>query len=63
MARVLKWQEKLVLGCAALLFSMTSGLRLGSRDPASAHHCSSSRVVSVGKFGVELMAHKSPTCA
>lgn len=58
MARVLKWQEKLVLACAALLFSVTSGFGLGPRDPASAGRASSSRVVIVGKSGVELTVQK-----
>lgn len=53
MARVLRWQEKLVLAFAALLFSVTSGLGTGPRDSASAHRASSSRVVIVGKSGIE----------
>lgn len=58
MARVLKWQEKLVLACAALLFSVTSGLGLGPRDSSGPNRSSSSRMVIVGKSGVELMAHR-----
>lgn len=58
MARVLRWQEKVILACAALLFSVTSGFGLGPRDSASTHRSSSSRVVIVGKSGVELTAHK-----
>lgn len=58
MAQVLKWQEKLVLACAALLFSVTSGLGLGPRDSASAHRSSSSHVMIVGKSGFELAAHR-----
>lgn len=58
MARVLKWQQKLVLGLAALLLSVTSGLGLGPRDSATASRSSSSRVAIVGKSGVELIAHK-----
>lgn len=58
MAKVLKWQEKLILAFAALLFSMASGFGLGPRDSATANRSSSSRMVTVGKSGVELMARK-----
>ncbi|MGH9350651.1 MAG: hypothetical protein ACRD2G_00545 [Terriglobia bacterium] len=62
MARILKWQDKLVFAFAALFFTVTTAWGLGPRDPAGSESQSSSRVVAVvgsrSAVGVELMGRK-----
>ncbi len=62
MARIRKWQERLLIACAALLFSVTSAWPLGARDATSHEHSTYSRPLTgmSGKtaFGVELAARR-----
>ncbi len=62
MARIRKWQEKLMLACATLFFSLVQAWPLGTYKTASHNYPVYSRLVTAMNqkptFGVELMARR-----